>query len=130
MTNCCLGVKCMADEICWVISVTWSRVYHSSRERVKGTIKWSSIPNFTFCWTPQIFLHIQRELHCNSLPIQQFSRKPYIFGKRENSLLLGIIFASENKFKPVFLVGNHLNFYFLKFRFIFPFGMAMFTFLL
>ena len=30
---------------------------------------------------PQIFLHIQRELHCNKSPKQQFSRKQHIFGK-------------------------------------------------
>ena len=32
---------------------------------------------------PQIFLHNQRELHCNSLPIQKLSRKQHIFGKRQ-----------------------------------------------
>ena len=35
-------------------------------------------------------LHIQRELHCNNLPLQQLSRKQHIFGKRDNFLLLGI----------------------------------------
>ena len=41
---------------------------------------------------PKIFLYIQIELHCYKLPIQQFSRKQHIFGKRGNSLLLGINF--------------------------------------
>ena len=39
---------------------------------------------------PDFFSHIQRELHCNNLPIQQLSRKQHIFGKTDDSLLLGI----------------------------------------
>ena len=45
---------------------------------------------FHFFPNPQIFLHIQRERHCNNLPIQQIPRNQHIFGKRDNSLLLGI----------------------------------------
>ena len=41
---------------------------------------------------PQIFLHIQRELHCNNLSTQQLSQKQHIFLKRDNYLLSGINF--------------------------------------
>ena len=53
------------------------------------------------------FFHIQRELYFNKLPIQQFSWKQRNFGKRDNSLLLGINFfrrkliqASVSRNKP------------------------------
>ena len=42
---------------------------------------------------PPDFLHIQRELDSNKLPIQQFSWKQRIFGNIDNSLLLGINFG-------------------------------------
>ena len=42
-----------------------------------------------FFLSPQIFLHIQRELHCNELPMQQFSRKHPIFWKRSQFFLVG-----------------------------------------
>ena len=45
---------------------------------------------------PQIFLHIQRELHSVKLPIQQFFWKQHIFRKRDNSLLLEINFRWQN----------------------------------
>ena len=43
-----------------------------------------------FSEPPRFVLHIQRELHCNKLPMQQFSWKQHIFGIWDNSLLLGI----------------------------------------
>ena len=64
---------------------------------------------------PQIFLHIQRELHCNNLPIPQLSQKQHIFEKRENSLFLELNIASDNEFKQVFLEENCLNLDFLRF---------------
>ena len=56
----------------------------------KGTISDRNPKLYFFFPNPQIFLHIQRELQCNNLPIQHLSRKQHIFGKRDNSLLLGI----------------------------------------
>ena len=38
---------------------------------------------------PHIFLHIQREFHYNKLPVQQFSQKQHIFGKRDNLFSIG-----------------------------------------
>ena len=64
-----------------------------SCELIESFLKGISVivnPKLHFFPNPQIFVHIQRELHCNSLPIQQLSRKQHIFGKRDNSLLLGI----------------------------------------
>ena len=57
----------------------------------RGTISDLYIPNFNFFPNPQFFsfLHIQKEFHCNILPIYN-TTKQHIFGKRDNSLLLGI----------------------------------------
>ena len=63
--------------------------------RIKNVLKGLSVivnSKLHFFPNPQIFWHIQRELQYNNLPIQQFSRKQHIFGKRDNSLLLGINF--------------------------------------
>ena len=54
----------------------------------KGTISDHQFQTSLFFQTPRFFLHIQRELHCSSLPIQQPAR----FGKRDNSLMLGITY--------------------------------------
>ena len=64
-------------------------------------------PQFFF-----FFLHIQRELHCNNLPI---SLGNSIFLERETILCCWeSIIASNNVYKPVFLVRNHLNLDFLN----------------
>ena len=46
--------------------------------------KLNFIPN------PQIFLHIQEEIHYNKIQVEQFPRKQHIFGKADNFLLMGI----------------------------------------
>ena len=43
-----------------------------------------------FFLNPQIFFAYSERTPCNNLPMQQLSRKQHIFGKRDNSLLLGI----------------------------------------
>ena len=55
----------------------------------KGTISDCQFQTSFFFQTPTFFC-IFRELHCINLPIQQLSWKQHIFGKRDNSLLLGI----------------------------------------
>ena len=72
----------------WENSSQVGTIYFSVK-KVKGL---SVIVNSKLCFfpqTPQIFLHIQRELHCNCLSIQQLSWRQHIFGKRDNFLLLG-----------------------------------------
>ena len=56
----------------------------------KWTISDCQFQRSLFPKPPVFFLHIQRELHYISLPIQQLTWKQHIFGKRDNSLLLGI----------------------------------------
>ena len=81
--------------------LTWSVCARPNQNWLKG-YKWSSILNFTFFQTPRFFLNIQKELHCNKLPIQQLSRKQHIFG-RETIFLGGgeliIIQASVSRKK-------------------------------
>ena len=38
---------------------------------------------------PQIFLHIQGEIHYNKLQVEQFPRKQHIFGKTDNFFIVG-----------------------------------------
>ena len=59
---------------------------------LKETISDRAFQTSLFFQTPRFFFYIQRELHCNNLPIQQLSWKQHIFGKRDNSLLLGIYY--------------------------------------
>ena len=78
---------------------------------IKGTICDRQFQTSLFP-KPQIFLHIQGEHNCNNLPIQQLSQKQHIFGKRDNSLLLGINYrwwwlilasvSSKKSFKALF----------------------------
>ena len=65
---------------------------HRSLFDVKGAISDPKFQKFFFFQILQNFLHIQRELLCNKLPIQQFSWKQHILGSRDNTLLLGINF--------------------------------------
>ena len=62
-------------------------------DKIKGTISNPNPPNFAFFQPPvsgpRLYLQIQRELHWNKLPMQQFSWK---HGIRDNSLLFGINF--------------------------------------
>ena len=63
------------------------------REKVSlREYQWSSIPNFTFFHTPRFFAY------SNNLPLQHFSRKQHIFGKKDNPLLFGIM----EKFREIF----------------------------
>ena len=65
---------------------------HSSKIGLKGTISDPEFQTSLFSEPQDLFFHVQREVHCNKLPIQQFSRKQHIFVKRDNSLLLRIKF--------------------------------------
>ena len=81
---------------------------------VKGTISDPKFQTSLFSEPPD-FWHIQEEIHYNKVHVEQFPRKQHIFGKTDNFYCWELIIAGDNKFKPVFLVINHLNFYFLKF---------------
>ena len=48
-----------------------------------------------FSKPPFFCIGIQKELHCNNLPVQQLSRKQHTFGKRDNSLLFGINYRRQ-----------------------------------
>ena len=60
--------------------------------RLKGTISYRPFQTSLFSKPLDLFLHIRRELQCNNLPIQQLLRKQHLFGKRDNSLLLGMYY--------------------------------------
>ena len=77
---------------------------------------------------PQIFLHDQREFHCNKLHIQQFSWKQHIFAMRDKSLLLGINFHRQKLIQASVSSNKSFKFDFLKFWCIFPCGMVVLTF--
>ena len=59
-------------------------------------------------------MHIQRELNCNKLPVQQFSQKEHIFGKGDNSLLLGINYLNPRLSLIVPLKNKKLDEFDLK----------------
>ena len=62
---------------------------------VKGIVSDGPFQTSLFYKPPIFCLHIQRELYCTKLPIQRLSRKRHIFGKRDNSLLLGINYCQQ-----------------------------------
>ena len=72
----------------WCIDFTWNSPF----EKVcpfKGIFSNRQFQT-SLCFFKHPGFFAYSELHCNSLPIQQLSRKQHIFGKRDNSLLLGM----------------------------------------
>ena len=79
---------------------------------VKGTISDPKFQTSLFSEPPE-FLHIQREFHYNKVTLQQFSRnwrKQHTFGKRDNSLLLGINFCRQKLIQGSISSNKSFNF--------------------
>ena len=78
-----------------------------------------------FFLNPQICLHIQGEVHYNTLPIQQFFLKQHIFGKRGNSLSWGINFCKQKLIQASISSNKSFKLRFLKVLVYFPCGAVM-----
>ena len=74
-----------------------SFTYHvTSAWRLKALSVILLFQTLLFFPKPRFFWHIQRELHCNKLLIQQFSWKQHILERETILCCLELIFASEN----------------------------------
>ena len=96
----------------WILRVTL-KWYFSDFFSVKGTISDRPFQTSLFSKPPDIFAYSERTplyYLCND------SLRNGIFLGRETILCCWeLIIAGDNSIKPVFLVVNHLNLYFLKF---------------